>query len=435
MNKTTANLLLITLFAIAITIYTPLANAIGNWELVSGAPKVDLRGVYFTSNNSGWVMGSGGLIAHTEDGGNEWNTRTTNTTKTLYDIYFSGPKGWVVGEEGVILYTSDGGVNWTPQNSGTSNSLYGVHFATATDGWAVGDFGLVLHTADGGNTWETQFTNANETLKGVYFVNTKLGWVVGLNGTIIHTANGGQSWVRQSISIEEFLYSVYFHNGNKGWVSGSNGTILGTNDGGKSWELQPTSITHLLYAVYFASGAEGWAVGDNGTILHTVNAGDNWDIENSATTQTLHDISHSETSIWVVGNAGSILKQTGMSQPSSQANELTISSQVDIDIPHEPMIKTGQLYIESKPSGAKIFLNGKLQKEQQTNITISDLPPGKYEVKLTKTNRGAAIKSVLVKEGEKTSVSLNLPSRKKQIGYTIVTSIIAGIAASYLIFM
>lgn len=227
----------------------------------------------------------------------------------------------------------------------------------------------------------------------------------------------------------------FYYDGKKGWVAGSNGTILVTNDGGESWIPQTSSTTDLLYSIYFVTVSEGWVAGDNGALLHTINAGDTWEFEPRTTTQPLYDISHAETTIWAVGNAGSILKQTGISIPSSQVKRLSMSGKVDIDIPHEAKIKTGQLHIGSNPSGAKIFLNGKLQQERKTDVTISDLPPGRYEVKVTKMHRGAAVKTVFVKEGEKTSVSLHLPSRNRQIGCLAGISAIAGVAvASYLLF-
>lgn len=427
----------IILFAIVITAYVPLADAVGDWQLISGATEADLRCVYFIDNNTGWVGGAGGLIAHTYNAGDKWTVQKTNTTKILSDIHFANPKeGWAVGEEGIILHTDDGGGTWLQQNGGTNSSLYGVHFASATEGWAIGDFGLVLHTTNAGNTWETQFTDTTDTLRGVYFVPPKLVWAVGLNGTVIHSANGGQSWVKQPQRTTELLYGVHFYyDGKKGWVVGSSGTILVTDDGGESWKLQNTPTTDLIYAIHFVTVSEGWGAGDNGTILHTINSGETWEVESGATTQPLYDMSHAETAIWTVGNAGSILKQSGISVPSSEVGPLAMSGQVDIDIPHEPKIGTGILYIESQPPGAKIFLNGTLQEEKKTNVTISDLPPGRYEVKLAKTHRATAAKTALVKADEKISISVSLPSRNRQIWYLFGLSSIAGIAVgSYIMF-
>jgi len=44
--------------------------------------------------------------------------------------------GWVVGNGGAILATRNGGDHWELQNSGTDKDLFGVDFVDARMGWA-----------------------------------------------------------------------------------------------------------------------------------------------------------------------------------------------------------------------------------------------------------------------------------------------------------
>ena len=57
--------------------------------------------------------------------------------------------GMVVGVGGAILRTTDGGSTWTIQSSGTTNDLYGVSFTDAKTGTVVGSGGTILRTATG----------------------------------------------------------------------------------------------------------------------------------------------------------------------------------------------------------------------------------------------------------------------------------------------
>ena len=60
--------------------------------------------------NHALVVGYGGKILKTDDGGNSWNVVPSGTDKALYSIEFiDGKVGWISGQDGVILHTEDGG--------------------------------------------------------------------------------------------------------------------------------------------------------------------------------------------------------------------------------------------------------------------------------------------------------------------------------------
>ncbi len=56
----------------------------------------------------------------------------------------------VVGFGGVVLHTTDGGTTWTSQNSGITSDLRGLALADPTHIWAVGDRGMIVYTTTGG---------------------------------------------------------------------------------------------------------------------------------------------------------------------------------------------------------------------------------------------------------------------------------------------
>jgi photosystem II stability/assembly factor-like uncharacterized protein len=75
----------------------------------------------------------------------------------------------VVGGGGTILKTSDGGRNWIAQNSGTSETLWTVYFTDANIGWAVGMWGTVLKTTNGGKIWDFKANEKVYCLSCIYF--------------------------------------------------------------------------------------------------------------------------------------------------------------------------------------------------------------------------------------------------------------------------
>jgi photosystem II stability/assembly factor-like uncharacterized protein len=99
--------------------------------------------------------------------------------------------GTVVGDGGTILRTSDGGARWMAQPSGTAAFLYGVSFTDANTGTAVGDGGTILHTTDGGAHWMAQSSGTTNYLYGVCLTDANTGTAVGSGGIILRTTTAG----------------------------------------------------------------------------------------------------------------------------------------------------------------------------------------------------------------------------------------------------
>ncbi|MEE9233211.1 MAG: YCF48-related protein, partial [Nitrospirales bacterium] len=116
------------------------------------SPKpVTLLDVHFQDANQGWVVGAGGTILYTKDGGVTWLASPRRTNVLLTAVTFVNEShGWIIGQNGTIFHTSNGGKLWLPQVSGTNGTLYASTFLSAEQGWIVGARGTILTTTDGG---------------------------------------------------------------------------------------------------------------------------------------------------------------------------------------------------------------------------------------------------------------------------------------------
>ncbi len=120
----------------------------------------DFMDIVFVNALTGWAVGGDDIsnepfALKTEDGGLSWDTMDVSAGYgILRGVDFTNEnEGWAVGEFGVILHTSNGGDSWQSQTSGTQAHLFDVDFISSTKGIIPGDSCLILYTSDGGQNW------------------------------------------------------------------------------------------------------------------------------------------------------------------------------------------------------------------------------------------------------------------------------------------
>ena len=287
------------------------------------------------------VVGYGGKILMTTDGGRTWKIKPSGTELALYNVQFvDAQNGWISGQDGLILHTADGGESWQQQNTGVTIPIFALWFVDKNHGWAVGQRATHLRTTDGGETWQEGRIEASvegvsedatlamndPTLYDVHFVDEKTGWMVGEFGKIYHSTDGGANWTEQQNSllgqagITDALnlptwFGVRFVSATEGVVVGLEGKIAKTTDAGKTWtftglELAQVS-TDQLYTPRWIGKDNGWIVGAAGRVLRLDNG--EWKPASlgvrSVTWFRSIDF-FDENSGWIVGGYGTILHTT-----------------------------------------------------------------------------------------------------------------------------
>jgi photosystem II stability/assembly factor-like uncharacterized protein len=276
----------------------------------------NITSIYFSSLNTGWIVGDSGLVYKTTNGGNNWISQSVPTIYTLWCIYaLNDSTVWVCGSAGLIYKSVNGGDNWVNQISPSSDYLYKIRFTDALNGWIVTSGSRILNTTDGGNNW---LVNYNSSLGGeinalatpskdtiltagqggiVYrttnhgvnwtfsqpgsawltnmnFPNRKTGWVCGRSGNIIKTTNAGINWTTQVSGTTLNLGSVFFVDTLTGYLAGNDLTIQKTTNGGTNWYTNANiSGAFFFYTIFFHNALSGWAVGSSGTMMRTTSGG------------------------------------------------------------------------------------------------------------------------------------------------------------------
>jgi photosystem II stability/assembly factor-like uncharacterized protein/predicted esterase len=103
-------------------------------------------GVLVTSTRA-IIVGEGGAIASSDDGGATWSMRPSPTKEDLYAVTFRGTRGAAVGAHGAVIVTTDGGATWTDKSTGIDGYLGGARLIDDTTLVVAGEKGAILRTA------------------------------------------------------------------------------------------------------------------------------------------------------------------------------------------------------------------------------------------------------------------------------------------------
>ena len=306
-----------------------------------------LQDVYFMDNQNGLVVGDGGLMLVTFDGGKTWEKMEVDMRPPgagqrpggggpppgfgrggpapLYNIYFADENvGYITGGRATILKTEDGGKTWarkmamsdTPGRDGNPRplraNLMGIQMINETVGFIAGSENTIIKTTDGGETWvgSSERARVGETrnnLENIWFVSETTGWVIGSFGTLLHTADGGETWEKRNPGFDNNLFGIHFVDENTGWICGQEGLILHTADGGATWNQQKTESYDDLHDIIFVDAMTGWAVGGFNSVLHTTNGGETWTLSNIPGAANLKGVHATDANnCWTVNDWGVI---------------------------------------------------------------------------------------------------------------------------------
>jgi photosystem II stability/assembly factor-like uncharacterized protein len=266
--------------------------------------------------------------------------RKVAITDRFYDVVALGPeRALVIGYGGKILETEDGGSSWTRIPSGTkSHALYGIAFPSATTGWIVGQDGLILHTTDGGKTWQRQNSDTDRYLFDITALDERRAYVVGDRSILTVTTDGGQTWKARKVKAvgdeltggvsiaaqDPVFYDVHFLDESEGWISGEFGKLLHTTDGGATWtERQQTLMGDeffdpldlpTLFGLSFMDRQHAAAAGLDARLARTSDAGLTWTWETVESPYPLLDPFFAvklfaDGSGWAIGAAGQVVRR------------------------------------------------------------------------------------------------------------------------------
>lgn len=181
---------------------------------VQGADGADLSAAWLVDGD-GWVVGSGGQAAYTEDGGETWAATSTGSAD-LHDVEAAADGSfWAVGDAGTLLQAAPADPEtWSPVDVDTDADLFAVAWS-GNQGVVAGD-GVVLTTEDGGVSWDAH------TLAGAWFGawRASTAWVVGDAGAL---RLGDEGWLPVAPEVLVDGTTIAFLDDDRGLFAGPDG--------------------------------------------------------------------------------------------------------------------------------------------------------------------------------------------------------------------
>lgn len=414
-------------------------GASGQWVSQNSGTTNDLTSIYFTDSNNGFIVGKGGIIFKTTNGGLTWLQKNSGTSINLNSVYYSDSNsGYIVGDQGVLLKSNDAGENWTFQNLGSSLDLNSVYFTDINTGYIAGGNGdslYILKTANGGNQWTMVYLYVStpnpwypSILYSIHFADNNTGYAVGTTNlftgydvpkqVVLKTTDGGSNWTQLNTPESGSLYSVYFTDTFIGYCVGSylmgtlTAVIRKTTDGGISWTAQEFPEFDVLRSVCFTGLDTGYSVGSWGNVIKTTDGGATWvPLESGISYYGFNAVYFPGTDTgYIAGDNGIILKTTNGGGFPVGTNE---STKYDLRITNYPnpvtqsttfsyILKekghvTIQIFNSFGQLVAEPFNAFQTKREQKVIWNTGNLPAGIYFYRLTTDDCRLKTKGKLVK--------------------------------------
>jgi photosystem II stability/assembly factor-like uncharacterized protein len=317
----------------------------------TASPGINVRGIAATGALTAWVVGDGGAIRRTIDGGTSWTVETSPTALPLEGIFALDGNSLVAwGDSGLVIATSDGTTwrdismpggpditkmtatsddnlvgtagatiihttnatnatpTWATRTTSQLSSLTGVLFTTANDGLAVGETGAAVTTANAGVGWTPGKLDTSVSMSAIVRTSAGTLLVAGASLQIWRSTSIAGPWTSTAAAPVTSWNDVSMTTDGTGWRVGSGGAIDRTTDFGATWVAQTSTTSNELMGVYAFDPQHAIAVGWKGAIVFTSNGGTTW----STRTVTAVDLERvhgtSDGSAWTIGFNGTILR-------------------------------------------------------------------------------------------------------------------------------
>ena len=316
------------------------------WQVQKEGGDTSFRGLCAVDSKIVWACGSGGTVARTIDGGENWQiTKVPGAEATDFrDVEaFDENTAFILGIASPARFykTTDGGKNWKLVYFNDSNGVFfnSAHFRSSKEAIALGDAMdgkfLIVKTNDGGDNWTELETNSRPDAiegEGIFSASgsniampdeNKIMFVTGCTAArVFISTDKGANWSYvyaplESGSGSNGIFSIAMKNDKEGIIVGgdykneneSKTNAAFTTDGGRSWKLvENNKPSGFRECVKYLPGSDiVITVGPNGSDI-SYDKGKNFTRFDSGMGLHTLAVSPDGKACWAAGRSGRIAK-------------------------------------------------------------------------------------------------------------------------------
>jgi photosystem II stability/assembly factor-like uncharacterized protein len=405
------------------------------WEKINSPTSKKLNSIVFIDSLNGWVSGDSGLIIHTTNGGEEWETQFLNDSLSVINLFFLNDQiGWGLAWSSYyepygtfILNTTNGGTDWNSQYLRLTESFVNsIYFLDTLTGFVVGYPNVFHKTTNGGATWEKVKldTSLVSVLPpyNIIFYSSQYGYACGgardIAGVIWRTTDRGENWATVvSTLISEPLYDLHLFDSLHVIAMGGDpeygASQVITTDGGDTWEYTNLGVYWFPVDIGFRKPTEGWApMGAQKKFLYTTDFGENWtEVNTPDSTSIIHICFPDSFHGYGIGENGEIIKYVYQKPSDVQIEPGSISSfylaqnypnpfnpstKISYSIPEDGFVKLAVYNLLGEEVATIVNAFQKADR-YEVNFNAAGLSSGVYVYKIESANYTASKKLVLMK--------------------------------------
>lgn len=251
------------------------------------------------------AVGERGTILISADGGDAWRQIASPVSVTLTGVRFiDDSKGYIIGHGGSVLSTENGGEDWTLQLDGSllADDLL-AQAVKNNDPQAIRRAHLLV--ADG----------PDKPFLDILLLGAKHLIVVGAYGFVFESKDGGQTWNSWMDRIDNpfglHLYSIR-KQGNRILIAGEQGFVALSMDDGQSFETIETPYEGSFFTAQLLGDSDIVLAGLRGNSFISHNDGGDWKkIDNPVAASITASLIRSNGQILMVNKAGMVLSLNG----------------------------------------------------------------------------------------------------------------------------
>ena len=288
-----------------------------------------LYGVAYVTPQSLAVVGFGGTILRSGDGGRNWTVVASPLPGVTMTSLIVLPGGTLLagGSNGDLIASQNAGVSWYDYypSGGLRGNVTEMGDTSLSFLYASTSAGLFV-SHDAGETWSPMNTPLSGAVNAVGFSSPSDGWIdMGMSAQVYFTGDGGGHWTELKLGISPVFASDIVATGPySAWVLQYQGYVFSITGGTNSTEtdLPTQQKTHQI----FADPPYAWIVSDDANNFYTADNGRCWIEESVPSIPEMYAVSFNTPQDGVIAGDGPIWYTTDGGLGSNDSNPCISSS-------------------------------------------------------------------------------------------------------------